>query len=172
MSRLLLLVAATAEALVPGGPLLIQRQQRTPVSVQANEPAERWNAYFAEATAQVQAGTFNRPKTTASANAPTAVASATDEPATTAGESGASTLPSFVADGLAGLALTDPTTLSQAEQDVVVGSAVVGALTIFLLPLVDNIFTDFAISSILGGGLLGYLSLRQVMAPPHCCLLR
>ena len=68
-----------------------------------------------------------------------------DEPA-----SGASSLPEPVANLLSELDLSDPTTLPKPQQDEVAGAAAIGALVIFLLPLVDNVFTDLLVSSLVG----------------------
>ena len=79
-----------------------------------------------------------------------------DEPA-----SDASSLPEPVANLLSELDLSDPTTLPKPQQDEVAGAAAIGALVIFLLPLVDNVFTDLLVSSLVGAAPLAYLSLRQ-----------
>ena len=79
-----------------------------------------------------------------------------DEPA-----SGASSLPEPVTNLLSDLELSDPTTLPKPQQDEVAGAAAIGALVIFLLPLVDNVFTDLLVSSLVGAAPLAYLSLRQ-----------
>ena len=79
-----------------------------------------------------------------------------DEPA-----SDASSLPEPVTNLLSELELSDPTTLPKPQQDEVAGAAAIGALVIFLLPLVDNVFTDLLVSSLVGAAPLAYLSLRQ-----------
>ena len=75
----------------------------------------------------------------------------------------ASTLPSFAAEALSSLDLSDPTMLPDDEKDRVVFTAAAGALLLFLLPLFDGAgpFADFGLSSVIGGGALGYAALRK-----------
>ena len=73
----------------------------------------------------------------------------------------ASSLPDFATNLLQELELSDPTTLAKPQQDEVVGAAAIGALVVFLLPLVENVFTDLLVSSLVGAAPLAYLSLRR-----------
>jgi len=43
----------------------------------------------------------------------------------------------------------------KADQDATVAAMAIGTLTVFNLPLVDNVFADLILSSIIGGGLFG-----------------
>jgi len=73
-----------------------------------------------------------------------------------------STLPPPVAEKLSELDLSDPTTLPAAEQAEVLGAVATGTLLVFLLPgEPSNFFVDLVVSSLFGGGLLGYAALRQ-----------
>lgn len=46
----------------------------------------------------------------------------------------------------------------KADQDATVGAMAIGAGAVFALPLVDSVFADLVLSTIIGGGLLGFLA--------------
>jgi len=83
-------------------------------------------------------------------------------PAPPAAPAGPSSLPGPLADVLSKAGLADPTSLPASERDEVLGAAAAGAILLFLLPLFDiaGFLGDLALSALLGGGALGYLSLR------------
>jgi hypothetical protein len=73
-----------------------------------------------------------------------------------------SSLPPVLAEAFETADLLDPTTLSPVDRDSSLGAIAVGALVVFVFPVFEAGFIgDLLASTLIGGGLAGYLSLRK-----------
>ena len=73
-----------------------------------------------------------------------------------------SSLPPVLAEAFESADLLDPTTLSPVDRDSSLGAIAISALVVFLLPVFEaGCIGDVLASTLIGGGLAGYLSLRK-----------
>jgi len=73
-----------------------------------------------------------------------------------------STLPPVLASAFTAADLYDPSTISDKDQENSAAAIVAGSALAFLLPLFEGgLFVDLALSTVLGGGLAAYFSMRK-----------